>query len=174
MRGRAHRHLAAAAHLVVTDAQRVLHFLIVQLEQAPRCRRARDKAEQLRGEPALGHGPVGNVDTQRQTRMDIGTRDDGGDEIFAVHRRSGSGQFFRNGKPRGDGGDADVPPIAHIVVIQHMSEAAIHKGCPWRGRLAAKAPDRGFRLAAEVTHILMHQPRFFVDAASANGDPERV
>ena len=67
-----------------------------------------------------------------------------------------------------------MPAVAHVVVIEHVAEAAVDHGGPRRGRLAAEAPEGGFFPAAEVAHVLVHQCGFFVDAAGANGDTQRV
>ena len=169
VRGRADRHLAAAAHLVEADAERVLGAFFIQSERARRRGSAADKPEELGGKPAFGHRPIRDADRECQARHYVGACGDRRDQVAPAH----SAAFLRERERHRHRDDADVP-AAQVVVVEHVAEAAVDEHRPRRRRLAAEAEDRALRLAAEVVHVIGNDLRFRRQAACADGDSERV
>src|SRR4051794_3741600 len=137
MRRFADRHLAAAAKLVEGDAKRVGHLLFIEMHQASGRRGAGDEAEELGGEPTLRHCPVWQRYSGADAGRNIGSRGDRGYELLARH----AAELFSRREGHRYGGDAHVRAATYVIVIEHVTEAAVDECSPGRRRFAAEAED---------------------------------
>ena len=150
MRGRTDRHLAASAHLVEANAERIGHRRFVQIEQAPRRCGPGQKAEKLCGKPAFNNRPIRYVDRGCHAGLQIHAARKRGDKIPSADCAT----LFSHSESDEDRCDAWVTAPADVIIIQHVTQAAVHKGRPWCGSLSAKAENGALRLAAQISHVL--------------------
>ena len=125
MRRRADRHLAAAAQLV-KPIPKAFSVSSASSAEQPRGRGgARDEAEELRREPAFGHRPVGNVDRPVETHVNVHAA-----ATAAISSRPLTPPFFPRARTRPERWRCWVAAPAHVVVIEHVAEAAVGENRP--------------------------------------------
>jgi hypothetical protein len=102
--------------------------------------------------------------------MQVGSRRDRGDEVAS---RDAS-ELFGYGEGDGHGRDADMAAGTDVVVVEHVSEAAIDEGCPGGRCFEAEAEYGTFRASAERLDIFRDHASLRREATGADRHAESI